>query len=727
MIAEVIVDIAANEINRVFDYAVSDNVKVGMRVAVPFGNKKIEGFVIGLKETTEVPDGKLKTVTEPLDDFTAITGEMLELLRFMRKKYHLNYIDVLRLFIPSKMRGGRVSDIMLSFATLKGDYGKIVEEIGTRAKKQLECVEHLKNEGDFTAALNKNFGASAVNALKEKGFLEIAEVHHRRSPFAVVSAEKTIKLNVDQQRAVEAINSGKGTFLLHGVTGSGKTEVYMHCIEEALLKGKTAIMLVPEISLTPQVLGLFRGRFGEKVAILHSALSDGERFDEWKRLLTGEAKIAVGARSAIFAPLQNLGIIIVDEEHDGSYISESNPRYDTKEVAEYRAKFNGCPLILGSATPQIESYYRAEHNEYTLLELPNRIYNKNLPEIEIVDMSMELRRGNRDIFSNPLKEGLKQVVEKGEQAIIFLNRRGYSSFLLCKECGYIPKCEDCDISLTYHKADNRLKCHYCGKTYGMLGKCPKCGSENIRYGRVGTEQVVDEIIKLIPNARVLRMDNDTTTKKGSHQEILQAFTGGGYDILVGTQMIAKGHDFKNVTLVGILDADFSLYFSDYRSNERTFQLITQVAGRAGREEKGGRVLLQTYSPKHPILYYASRYDYQGFYGKEINSREVAKFPPFTKIVRVLITATDECVAQDAARLLNNRMKEVLDKNKADFIYYKGMKSPVARVENRYRYQLLMRILSDRADEIINEIYKAVDETPAKTAWVFVEINPQNLT
>ena len=515
--------------------------------------------------------------------------------------------------------------------------------------------------------------------------------------------------------------------MLHGVTGSGKTEVYMHCIEDALSKNKTAIMLVPEISLTPQVFLQFKERFGDKVAILHSGLSQGERFDEWRRLRSGEATVAVGARSAIFAPLENLGVIIIDEEHDGSYVSEGNPRYDTVEIAQFRAGYNSCPLVLGSATPSVESYYKAEKGEYKLLELPHRINNLLLPEMEVVDMSRELRAGNRDVFSTSLKDALRKTIAAKEQAIIFLNRRGFASFVMCKDCGFILKCKDCDVSLTYHKEDNQLKCHYCGKRYEMIDRCPICHGTNIRQGRIGTERVVEEVRKVLPEARVLRMDNDTTSEKGAHQRILSAFSKGEADVLVGTQMIAKGHDFQNVTLVGILDADFSLYLSDYRSNERTFQLITQVAGRAGRAGKSGKVIIQTYTPRHYVFRYAASYDYKNFYLKEKNTREVTKFPPFTNIVRILITSTSDRKAMDAAKNINEKMKVLLEEFKPDFIYYKGSKAPVTRIQNRYRYQLLMRIKPQNFETVKQRIFEIADAYRGKDGlWVFVEINPQSL-
>ena len=622
-----------------------------------------------------------------------------------------------------------IKPVHVEYAKLSGDADTFLDTISSRAKQQRACVEFLKDNSDVKKAyLTKTFGNSAVNSLINCGYIEVYSVEKLRKPEVLSTSKKSRPtLNPDQQKAVDEITKGTGTFLLHGVTGSGKTEVYMHCIEDALSKNKTAIMLVPEISLTPQVFLQFKERFGDKVAILHSGLSQGERFDEWRRLRSGEATVAVGARSAIFAPLENLGVIIIDEEHDGSYVSEGNPRYDTVEIAQFRAGYNSCPLVLGSATPSVESYYKAEKGEYKLLELPHRINNLLLPEMEVVDMSRELRAGNRDVFSTSLKDALRKTIAAKEQAIIFLNRRGFASFVMCKDCGFILKCKDCDVSLTYHKEDNQLKCHYCGKRYEMIDRCPICHGTNIRQGRIGTERVVEEVRKVLPEARVLRMDNDTTSEKGAHQRILSAFSKGEADVLVGTQMIAKGHDFQNVTLVGILDADFSLYLSDYRSNERTFQLITQVAGRAGRAGKSGKVIIQTYTPRHYVFRYAASYDYKNFYLKEKNTREVTKFPPFTNIVRILITSTSDRKAMDAAKNINEKMKVLLEEFKPDFIYYKGSKAPVTRIQNRYRYQLLMRIKPQNFETVKQRIFEITDAYRGKDGlWVFVEINPQSL-
>ncbi|NLZ25695.1 MAG: primosomal protein N', partial [Clostridiales bacterium] len=452
-------------------------------------------------------------------------------------------------------------------------------------------------------------------------------------------------------------------------------------------------------------------------------LSDGERFDEWKRLYRGEAKIAVGARSAIFAPLSDLGLIVIDEEHDSSYISDSNPRYDTKDIAFKRAEMCGASVVLGSATPSIETYRSALTGGLTLIELIDRISSCLTPEVEIIDMTKEIRMGNSGIFSVALKEALEQTIERGEQAMIFINRRGFSSFIMCAECGYTPMCSDCDVSLTYHRDVNRLKCHYCGKNYTVPQKCPKCGGTKLRHGRTGTEKVVLEIEKLFPKAKVIRMDNDTTARKGSVVKILEAFGKGEYNVLVGTQMIAKGHDFPLVTLVGILDADFSLYFDDYRSAERTFQLVTQVAGRAGRADRPGRVLLQTYAPRSYVFYFASKNDYRGFYLKEANTREVTKFPPFSKIVRVLCSSEDEKEAFEATKRIYLEIKN-LEKD-GGFIYLNAMKSPVNRIKNKVRYQVLMRLSPERADEIIKKVYDITNNNHGK-ASCFVELNPQSL-
>ena len=457
-----------------------------------------------------------------------------------------------------------------------------------------------------------------------------------------------------------------------------------------------------------------------------SGLSAGEKFDEWWRLRSKEAVIAIGARSAIFAPLENLGLIIIDEEHDQSYESESSPRYVTDEVAKIRANLSGAKLVLGSATPKIESYKKAIEGEYTLAEMKERVNGKPLPEIVIADMREEVRHGNISPFSVALKAELKNTLDSGNQAIIFLNRRGYSQKVICRECGYVAKCLNCDVTLHYHRAEDVLKCHYCGSQYHMLSACPECGSVSINYSGTGTQKVVSELQELFPTAKILRMDNDTTQTKESHFKILKEFSEKKADILVGTQMIAKGHDFPSVTLVGILDADMSLYFSDYRSGERTFQLITQVAGRSGRADDKGKVVLQTYSPKNSVLKTAIDYDYEHFYSREIAVRKASYFPPYSDILRIMVESEDDEVAIATLKKVFERCKEVHLNHRENFIYFDKMKSPVKRIKNKYRYQVLARINGN--EKIIkDEFYKIANDCSSRKAYCYLEVNPSSMS
>lgn len=732
MIAKVIVDISNSEVDKIFDYLIPSNfdLSVGDRVLVPFGNRSLEGFCIKITESSEVTF-KLKPIAKKLDEKPLIKPEMISLMEFMKDKFYLRYVDVLRLFIPSKLRGNKVKALLREYCTLASDdIETLKSKINPRAKSQLAVVDRLAGGGEYLTTLSTEFSVSAINALIEKGIVEKSKQEVLRTPFSELEGkDKTITLTETQQTAIEKIqNSEKTIALLHGVTGSGKTEVYMALIKNVLKKGKTAIVLVPEISLTPQMLRVFRARFGDQIAMLHSGLSDGERYDEWRRLYDGTAKIVVGARSAIFAPLENLGVIIVDEEHDASYISESNPRFKTVDIAEFRGSFNNCKVVLGSATPSVESYKKAKQGEYELVEMQKRISKNGMPKIQIVDMAQEIKNGNFSFFSTQLKAQLKQTIESGNQAMIFINRRGYASYMQCKSCGYIAKCSDCDIALTYHKEDNLLKCHYCGKRYKPLTECPNCHSESIKQGKIGTEKVVSELQALLgKQVKILRMDNDTTTTKTAYLDILGAFREGEAQVLVGTQMIVKGHDFPNVTLVGVLDADMSLYFSDYRSCERTYQLITQVAGRAGRQDKIGEVIIQTYSPRHYLFNFVKNYDYKGFFEKEVNTREVTNFPPFATIVRVLISSEDENICLKSAKQIYDDLKQLKNEFDNDIIYMQAMKSPVTKIQNKFRYQIITRVKRKNEDEIIKRIYACVDKNKTRGGSVFVEINPQSMS
>ncbi len=729
MIAEVIVDIAHSEIDRVFDYIALSDTQRGQRVLVPFGNRQIEGYVLNLKETSSYDKSKLKSIVRPLDNLPALTDESLQLIKFMVKNNHIKTVDAIRLFIPSDMRKGKVKELLVNKleVNLTESKEEILKKFRKNAVKQFELLNFIENNKEYyQSELSNKFGSSTVNKFIELNILIKKQEQKLRTPTSEVKEDKINKLTKEQQEVVNQVLE-PNIYLLFGVTGSGKTEVYMHSIKNALNKGKTAIMLVPEISLTPQVLSVFKARFGEDVAILHSGLSAGERFDEWQRIRQGDAKIVVGARSAIFAPIQNVGIIIIDEEHDGSYKSESNPRFETHDIAIFRAKFNNCSLILGSATPSVESYYKAKTGEYKLLELPKRVNNQEMPKIQVVDMRSEISSGNTGIFSRQLLNDISECIKHKNQTMLFVNRRGFSSFVICRECGYNAKCEDCDASLVYHKEDKELKCHFCGRRYRALTNCPNCGSSYLRMGAIGTQRVVEELRNEFPDVKILRMDFDTTQNKNAHSKILQEFQNTKPCILVGTQMIAKGHDFPNVTLVGIVDADMSLHFADYRSVERTYQLVTQVAGRAGRADKIGKVVLQTYCPNHYVYRFAANYDYKAFFDREINLRQTTEFPPFATIIRILISSEIEDYAKDIASNINLDITNLKQKYISDFIFCKAMKSPVAKIQKKYRLQLVIRIKQKNSNEIINEIFNIVNKYQKPRASVFAEINPSSMS
>ena len=732
MIAEVIVDIAHAEVDKIFDYSFSDpRITCGSRVVVPFGKTVIEGIVIGVKERSSCPPDKLKNIYRLLEETPALTTETLKLSEYISNSCYVSRASALRLFLPVEMRKGKVREQFVKFVEIAKDCDieKVISSLSKGAKRQKEFLEYLSAEGKspFTK-MNNDFGASAVKATIQKGYVTLTEEKNFRAPYKdLLGTKKDITLTEKQQSAIESVlTTDKRITLIHGVTGSGKTEIYLDLIEKTINSGKTAIMLVPEISLTPQMLRWLRARFSSYAAILHSGLSAGERFDEWWRLRTGEAKIAIGARSAIFAPLENLGLIIIDEEHDGSYKSESSPRYLTHDVALERAKLSSAKIVLGSATPSVESYLRASEGVYNLVTLPDRVNKKPLPDIEIVDMRSEVRRGNSSPFSQALISELETCLVGGNQAMIFLNQRGFSKTVICTDCGHVQKCTDCDVSLTYHKEDESLLCHYCGAKYKMVDACTECGSTRLRYGGFGTERVVLELKKLFPNARILRMDRDTTQNKEGHFKILSAFAEKQADILVGTQMIAKGHDFPSVTLVGILDADMSLHFSDYRSAERTFQLITQVAGRSGRADKSGKVVLQTYSPENAVLRQAIEYNYNAFFEREISIRKATSFPPFTDIIRVLISGADEETALSATKAINEELTQIKNDNRDAFKFFGCMKAPIKKLQGKFRFQILMRIDINRED-LKNQIYLACSKYNGKGVLVALENNPNNLS
>lgn len=724
MFAEVVVDISNDNVDRVYDYLALPDTKVGMRVKVPFANRFVLGYVLKLKESSEVDKSRLKSIKENLDSTPLILPELVELADFMSSRFFLRKADIFKLILPASIRNDTVKEKTIELVKFTKNLNEVVVSLNKNAKIQIAILNYLASRGEeVKTKLTQLFGQSAVKGVIDKGLVEIETVKQSRTPSVDVVEDKRVKLNKGQQTAVDTIVASADTYLLKGVTGSGKTEVYMNVIEQKLLQGKTAIMLVPEISLTPQMLNRFTSRFPNNVAVLHSGLSDGEKFDEWQRIYNGEAKVVLGARSAIFAPVKNLGVIIIDEEHDNSYVSESNPRYVTEDVAIQRAKYNNAPLILGSATPKIESYQKAKLGEFKLIELNERINNLEMPCIQVVDMLTEIMDGNTSSYSRLLINKLKQCIDNGKQAILFINRRGYASFMMCRECGYIAKCDDCAVSLVYHSEDNELKCHFCGKRYRALRNCPNCKQTNIKYGALGTERVLQDLKEIFPNIPMFRMDNDTTRQKDGHKKILAEFSAISPSILVGTQMIAKGHDYPNIAFVGILDADVSLYTSDYRSTERTFQLVTQVAGRTGRKNNDGFVVLQTYAPKHYVYRFASQYDYEGFYDKEINLRQTTMFPPFSHIIRILISSENEQRCVQVTKKIYDKALQLKQKYGKLFIFLQAMPSPVKRIQRKYRYQILARV--GLSEELVSKLYNIAD-TIEKDVSIFVEHNPNNL-
>ena len=727
--AEIILNSEAIEIDRPFTYKVpldmEEKVKVGQIVKVPFGvrSKPVEGFILDLKAEEEMKVSfKMKSILSVENEEPVITEDDLKLINFLREEYLCKYIDAIRLLIPVGILKGAKSKSRNVIVFINDNLEKIKNKDG-----YIEIIDFIKrNTGKYTKTeLSKEHGFSIykLNKLMEHGLIKSEEEIVFRYNTREYNKDVQKNLTVEQSMAIKEIEeSEENLILLKGVTGSGKTEVYMRIVEKTLEEGKSAIVLVPEIALTPQMIERFNGRFGSNVALFHSKLSDGERFDEWYRVKEGKASLIIGARSAIFLPAKNLGLIIIDEEHENTYKSDQNPKYQTKEVAEYIAKLKGCKVILGSATPTIESYYRAISGEMKLVELNHRVDNKPMPKMMLVDMREELRSGNKSLFSRRLYASMKEKLEKGEQIILFLNRRGFSTFVSCRSCGYVFHCEDCDISMTYHK-NGFLVCHYCGKTKKQPNLCPKCGSKYVKFFGAGTERVEEEVRRYFKNARILRMDVDTTRAKDSHEKIYNAFKAREADILIGTQMVSKGLDFPNVTLVGILAADMSLNLPDYRAAERSFQIITQVAGRAGRGDKEGEVIVQTYTPEHYSLQYAKKYDYENFYEKEFTIRAMMGYPPFGRILLINGSGKNEDELRKQMIYLGEKVKE-----KAEEFGGLEVLGPtpciIYRIKENYRWQIIIKgefsskfsksikdILYDKANNVYNDIRVSMDINP----------------
>ena len=743
MIAEIVINRSAKRLNRTFDYNIPKDLEelimIGSTVLVPFGKNSAleEGYVINIKEKTtyEVKDiAKIKH---------NLTEQQIQLAKWMAKRYFCNISDCIKQMLTpgtkSKKQENNIQDKTINVVYLKKEIDEIqfdIEMGKIKSEKQKKILQFLKSNDGVTVPEIEMFtgGTRAiVKTLEKNGYVEIVEKKVERDPLANKKIEKTenLELTEEQQKAYDLVSQKMQEekyeqFLLYGVTGSGKTEVYLQLIGEALKQNKTAIVLVPEISLTPQMLDRFIARFDkEEIAVIHSKLSIGERYDEWNKIKEGKAKIVIGARSAIFAPVQNIGIIIIDEEHDSSYKSEAVPKYDAKEIAKKLAKENKCPLILGSATPDLNTYYKAKQGKITLLELTHRANNSKLPEVEIVDLKMELANGNRTMLSVKLHDAIEKNLQEKRQTILFLNRRGYSTFIMCRECGYTVKCKNCNISMTYHKSENKLKCHYCGYEENVVTVCPECKSTKIRYFGTGTQKLEQEINKIFPQATTIRMDVDTVTKKNSHEEILNKFRNENIDILIGTQMVVKGHHFPNVTLVGVIAADSSLNIDDYRANERTFQLLTQVAGRAGREKLDGRVIIQTYTPDNFSIICAKKQDYEMFYNTEIALRKQLNYPPFCDIILIGFNSLSEKEIIEVSQRVYMELKNNL--NKDEFNVLKPMPSPIDKIQNKFRWRIIIKgIMTPYANEVLNNCLKKFYDTNYKNTRITIDINPNNM-
>ena len=690
MVCECLVELEHVFIDKTFTYKINKEqlplLKVGMRVVVPFGKQTLEGFILKIYENKDVSlENKLKEIISIVDTYPILNEELLTLGKYISKTTLCSLMTSYQAMLPKALKAKKKVNMTPKYDTyICINYGMYNNDIKFNASQE-KILELLKENKKVKKEVLNKISVSSVNTLLKKNILlEEKEENYR---YNLINEEKIkFNLNEEQQKVYKeifnSINTNE-TFLLYGVTGSGKTNVYMKVIEDVIKNNKTAILLVPEISLTPQIIKRFTSYFSN-IAVLHSGLSDGEKYDEWRKINEGKVNIVIGARSAIFAPLKNIGVIIIDEEHSQTYKQENNPRYNAIDIAKERCKYHNCPLILGSATPSLESFARAKKGVYKLLELKNRYNNNTMPKVEIIDMNKEFKKAS-GYFSNTLIDQIKETLERNEQVILFLNRRGYSSFLTCSSCGYVEKCPNCDISLTYHKSSNMLRCHYCGYATKRKKLCPKCQEEFKDYG-IGTEKVEEELKSLIKDAKIIRMDVDTTTTKNAHAKIINSFLEEKYNILIGTQMIAKGLDFPNVTLVGVLNADIGLNFPDFRSSETTFSLLNQVLGRSGRGNKEGKVLIQTFNPEHYAITYTKNHDYLGFYNEEMKIRKILKYPPYYYICSIKIISKDYNLASKSSYDVVNYLKQ----NIKNEIILGPSVCNVFKLNNNYRFQIIIK-------------------------------------
>lgn len=726
MYVSVLTQIGVKAVDQTFSYHVpkllENNIKIGVRVRIPFGNMILDGFVLGISDNSSYDNSKIKDIINVIDEEPVLNKEMLLLGKYMSDNLLASLSSCYQVMLPKALKAEVKSNIKIKYDRYLHRI-KSIEEIdryidNCKYESQINLLCKLK-EGDILITKM----SSSINTIIKYGFASIIYEECKRYKYDGISNYKRVNLTDKQRLVSDTIISSFGksdTFLLYGVTGSGKTEVYMDVIEKAINNGKSAIMLVPEIGLTPQIVGKFISRFGNVISVLHSKLSDSERYDEYRKITNGESKIVIGTRSAIFVPFNNIGVIIIDEEHTSSYKQDNNPRYSAINVAEWRSKYHNCPLVLGSATPSLESFAKAGNHVYKLLSLTERAGGSVLPIVNIVDMKEEVKKGNF-ILSDMLKNKISEVLSKGEQAIILLNRRGYSSTISCKECGYVYKCPNCDITYTYHKSSNNLKCHYCGYSMVLPNKCSICGSDNLKDYGLGTEKL-EETLNSLYKARIVRMDVDTTSKKGQHQKIIDDFGEHKYDILIGTQMIAKGLDFPLVTLVGVVSIDSSLTSPDYRASENTFQLLSQVSGRAGRSENKGEVIIQTFNPDHYAITLAKNHDYIDFYKEEMKIRKILKYSPYYYMVLVSITSKDYELGFKEANKIGSYIRNNINK---DSIVLGPTMANMFKVNNIYHYQIIIKY---RKDDSLMKVLKFIIDMQVRNNKIDVSIdfNPSRI-
>lgn len=738
--AEIVVDIAHSNIDKIFDYRIPSGIvcEPGSRVLVPFGSAVIEGIVLQKKTDTDYPIHKIKDILRTVDEFPVVTEEQIQLAKLMCAQYHTTLTFALRLMFPSKMRKERIKKKQQRMIRIRN--AEKIEELKTacytkhgivRAKNRLRTILQLEKEPTASVLLD----APSVRYLIDAGAAEeyFEDSYRRPSTVRLQSISQSPRqLTMGQTNAIGALCQSvaagkKETFLLRGVTGSGKTLVYLETVRFALSLGKTAMVLVPEIALAPQLYSVFYEEFGDRIALFHSGLSDGEKYDEWRRIRAGEATIVIGARSAVFMPVQNLGVIIIDEQHEESYRAENHPPYHAAEIAKLRCHLSNATLLLSSATPLVEDYMKAKLGIYRLLLMEERVRGLSLPNVTVVDMRREFVKGNRSLISVPLKAALKEILSRKEQALLFLNRRGYAGSVLCPSCGAVRKCPHCDVPLKLHRSKNGLVCHYCGRVFPYNPVCPVCGEPSAKLISAGTEQLEKQLEEQFPNARVLRMDFDTTREKNAHEKIYTAFQNHEADILIGTQMIARGLDFANVTLSAIISADSMLLSGDDFAGERAFAMMEQVAGRAGRT-KAGQVIIQAYQTEHYAVKCAASHDYEALYAAEISFRQKTGKPPFALVYALTFQGAQQKRTKNVLEATDRQLQTNLLPYQDQILSYSAKPAPIEKLNDQFRYQILVRFFHSRKSKEIQRIlYRAWDDHRTSGVTSGITRNPYNLS